>query len=76
MQKNGEGGEQTIDWVLETFFFQPRSSAVFGKKHCSTAYHLVSFDRYSRNAFAKKEHVIGIFADLEKKAYDTTWLVS
>ena len=49
----------------------PRSSAVFGKKR-STADHLVRFDSYIRNAFAKKEHVLSIFFYLEK-AYDTTW---
>ena len=27
---------------------------------------------FIRNAFAKKEHVVSIFLDLEK-AYDTTW---
>ena len=43
----------------------------FRENH-STAYHLVHFDSYIRNAFAKKEHVIAIFFGLEK-AYDTTW---
>ena len=42
------------------------------RKGRSTADHLVRFDGYIRNAFAKKEHVIAIFFDLEK-AYDTTW---
>ena len=40
------------------------------RKGRSTAYHLVRFNSYIRNAFAKKEHVIAIFFDLEK-AYDT-----
>ena len=40
------------------------------KKGRSTADHLVRFDSYIRNAFAKNEHVIAIFFDLEK-AYDT-----
>ncbi|WP_419614791.1 hypothetical protein, partial [Thiolapillus sp.] len=31
----------------------------------------VRFDSYIRNAFAKKEHILAIFFDLEK-AYDTT----
>ena len=38
----------------------------------SAADHLVRFDSYICNAFAKKEHVLAIFFDLEK-AYDTTW---
>ena len=42
------------------------------RKGRSTAYHLVRFNSYIRNAFAKKEPVIAIFFDLEK-AYDTTW---
>ena len=33
---------------------------------------LVRFDSFIRNAFAKEEHVLAIFFDLEK-AYDTTW---
>ena len=43
---------------------------VFGKKR-STADQLVRFDTFIRSAFAKKEHVLAIFFDLEK-AYDTT----
>ena len=42
------------------------------RKNRSTADHLIRFDCYIRNAFAKKEHVIDIFFDFEK-AYDTTW---
>jgi hypothetical protein len=38
----------------------------------STLDHLVRFETFIRNAFAKKEHVVSIFFDLEK-AYDTTW---
>ena len=52
-------------WVLES------KQCGFWKKR-STADHLVRFDSYIRNAFAKKEHVLAIFFDLEK-AYDTTW---
>ena len=44
----------------------------FSKKNLCTADHLVRFDSYIRNAFAKKEHVLAIFFDLEK-AYDITW---
>jgi hypothetical protein len=38
----------------------------------STLDHLVRFETFIRNAFAKKEHAVSIFFDLEK-AYDTTW---
>ena len=58
-------------WVLESRGYWPRSSAVFGKNR-STVDHLLQFDSYIRNAFAKKEHVLSIFFDLEK-AYNTTW---
>ena len=49
-------------WVLESK----------GLSASSTADHLVHFDSYICNAFAKKEHVNAIFFDLEK-AYNTTW---
>ena len=52
-------------------FLLASEQCTFLKKH-STADHLVRFDSYIRNAFAKKEHVLAIFFDLEK-AYDTTW---
>jgi potassium voltage-gated channel Eag-related subfamily H protein 8 len=38
----------------------------------STLYHIVRFETFIRNAFAKKEHAVSVFFDLEK-AYDTTW---
>ena len=40
------------------------------RKNRSTADHLVRFDSYIRNAFAKKEHVLAIFFDLEKNLYN------
>ena len=52
-------------WVLESRGYWPRSSAVFGKNR-STVDHLLQFDSYIRNAFAKKEHVPAIFFDLLK----------
>ena len=64
-------------WVLESKGLLASEQCGFGKKR-STADHLVRFDSYIRNAFAKKrkekkkEHVLAIFFDLEK-AYDTTW---
>jgi hypothetical protein len=38
----------------------------------STLDHLVRFETFIRNAFAKKEHAVSIFLDLEKES-DTTW---
>lgn len=38
----------------------------------STLDHLVRFESFIRNGFARNEHVVSIFFDLEK-AYDTTW---
>ena len=38
----------------------------------STLDHLVRFETFIRNAFAKKEHAVSIFFDLEK-GYDITW---
>ena len=62
MQNNGEDGEQPIDALEQCSF----------RKNHSTADHLVHFDSYIHNAFAKKEHVLAISFDLEK-AYNTTW---
>ena len=42
------------------------------RKNRSTVDHLVRLETYIRDAFLKKEHVVGVFFDLEK-AYDTTW---
>ncbi|WP_419608713.1 RNA-directed DNA polymerase, partial [Thiolapillus sp.] len=58
-------------WVLESKGLLASEQCGF-RKNRSTADHLVRFDSYIRNAFAKKEHVLAIFFDLEK-AYDTTW---
>ena len=57
-------------WVLELLGLLASEQCGF-RKNGSTADHLVRFDSYIRNAFAKKEHVLAIFVDLEK-AYDTT----
>lgn len=38
----------------------------------STLDHLVRFESFVRNGFAKNEHVVSVFFDLEK-AYDTAW---
>ena len=58
-------------WVLESKGLLASEQCGF-RKNRSTADHLVRFDSYIRNAFAKKEHVLAIFFDLEK-AYDTMW---
>ena len=58
-------------WVLESKGLLALEQCRF-RKNRSTADHVVRFDSYIRNAFAKKEHVLAIFFDLEK-AYDTTW---
>lgn len=61
-------------WVLQSNCLVASEQCSFRirKKHLSTADHLVHFDGYIRNAFARKEHVLVIFFDLEK-AYDTVW---
>ena len=62
-------------WVLEFKDLLASEQCGFRKgkkKNSSTVDHLVHFDSYICNAFAKKEHVIAIFFDMGK-AYDTTW---
>ena len=72
LQNSGEDGEQPIDVGLGIQRFIGLGAVRFSEKKRSTADHLVRFDSYIRNAFAKKEHVLAIFFDLEK-AYDITW---
>ena len=58
-------------WYLETNSLI--SDLQCGFRHGrSTMDHLVRFETFIREAFAKKQHVLAIFFDLEK-AYDTTW---
>ena len=71
MQNDGEDGEQPIDVGLRIQKSITLEAVGFQKK-CSIADHLVHFDSYIRNAFAKTEHSIVIFFDLVK-TYDTTW---
>ena len=62
-------------WVLESKGLVASEQCSFRrrrKKHLCNADYLVHFDGYIRNAFARKEHVLVIFFDLEK-AYDTMW---
>ena len=58
-------------WYLEKYRILNRSQCGF-RKHRSTADHLVSLERYLRDAFAQKQHAVRLFFDLEK-AYETTW---
>ena len=51
-------------WVLESKGLLASEQCGF-RKNRSTADHLVRFDSYIRNAFAKKEHVLAIFFDLD-----------
>ena len=56
---------------LEKHRILDRSQCGF-RKHRSTTDHLVSLERYLRDAFARREQAVGLFFDLEK-AYETTW---
>ena len=56
---------------LEKSGILDRSQCGF-RKHRSTTDHLVSLERYIRDAFAQKQQAVGLFFDLEK-AYETTW---
>jgi len=58
-------------WFLEyNKFITPEQSGF--RKHRGIIDHLVRLESYIRDAFAKKQHVIAVFFDLEK-AYDMTW---
>ena len=58
-------------WYLEKYRILDRSQCGF-RKHRSTTDHLVSLERYLRDAFAQRQQAVGLFFDLEK-AYETTW---
>ena len=58
-------------WVLESKKLLSKFQCGFRKDH-STLDHLVRFEHFIRDAFARKKHVLAVFFDLEK-AYDTTW---
>ena len=58
-------------WYLEKYRILDRSQCGF-RKHRSTTDHLVSLERYVRDAFAQRQQAVGLFFDLEK-AYETTW---
>ena len=56
---------------LEKYRILDRSQCRF-RKYRSTTDHLVSLERYLRDAFAQRQQAVGLFFDLEK-AYETTW---
>ena len=58
-------------WYLENYGILDKTQCGF-RKHRSTTDHLVSLERYIRDAFTQKQQVVGLFFDLEK-AYETTW---
>ena len=58
-------------WYLKRYGILDKSQCGF-RKHRSTMDHLVSLKRYVRDAFARKQQVVGLSFDLEK-AYKTTW---
>ena len=60
----------TITWYLEKYGILDKSQCGF-RKHRSTMDHLVSLERYVRDAFATKQQAVSLFFDLEK-AYETT----
>ena len=60
-----------LNWYLEERNLLHQSQ--YGFRKCrSTAEALVRLDSYIKIAFARKEHVVAVFFDIEK-AYDTTW---
>jgi len=45
------------------------------RKQRSTTDHLVRLESFVREAFAQRQHAVGVFFDLEK-AYESTWKFS
>ena len=62
---------ERLVWVLEYKKLLSKFQCGFRKDH-STLDHLVRFEHFIREAFARKKQVLAVFFDLEK-AYDTTW---
>ena len=58
-------------WYLEKSRILDRSQCGFRRHRC-TIDHLVSLEKYLRDAFAQRQQAVGLFFDLEK-AYETTW---
>ena len=59
-------------WFMESNNLISKNQAG-SRKNQSTDDHLVRLECLIRDAFVKKEHVVGILFDLEK-AYDTMWI--
>ena len=58
-------------WYLEKSRILDKRQCGF-RKHCSTTDHLVSLERYLRDAFAQSQQAVGLLFDFEK-TYETTW---
>ena len=58
-------------WFLEKYGLLSNIQCGF-RRHRSTTDHLVQLESEIQNTFLQKQHMVGIFFDLEK-AYDTTW---
>ena len=58
-------------WFLEKNKIIATAQSGFRKQR-GTLDHLVRFEKYIREGFIEKEHVVSVFFDLES-AYDTTW---
>ena len=68
---NKSNENDRLVWVLESKKLFSKFQCGFRKDH-STLDHLVRFEHFIREAFARKKQVLAVFFDLEK-AYDTTW---
>ena len=55
-------------WYLEKYRILDRNQCG-DRKHRSTTDHLVSLERYLRDAFAQKQQAVGLFFDLEKACF-------
>ena len=64
--------DKQCSFILTKVQHKPDRSQCGLRKHRSTTDHLVSLERYLRDAFAQRQQTIGLFFDLEK-AYETTW---
>ena len=56
-------------WYLEKSGILDRSQCGF-RKHRSTTDHLVSLERYLRDAFARRQQAVGLFFDLGESIWD------
>ena len=71
MQGPGAHDQHTFHLVSWKIWHSGKSQCG-SRKHRGTMDHLVSLERYVRDAFARKQQAVGLFFDLEK-AYETTW---